>query len=73
MRGRHVARRFQGICRSRYGGASLAVGEEGAFQSWLGDICRGQAAKEKEECILRLSTEQRLREGERREVRLQRR
>ena len=58
----------------RESGGRVSVTEGGgAFQSWLGDICRGQAAKEKEECILRLSTEQRLREGERREVRLQRR
>ena len=48
MRGRHVARRFQGICRSRYGRASLAAGEGGAFQSWLGYTIV-EAAREKRE------------------------
>ena len=34
---------------SRYGRASLAAGEEGAFQSWLGYTIRGDSWREEEE------------------------
>ena len=34
---------------SHYGRASLAAGEEGAFQSWLGYTIRGDSWREEEE------------------------